>query len=129
MPVEISSYPEIDGSPLVEAGILDVIRNPINGADHHPNIPWGRVTDVVIHASYFDEAGVKTPRHHLIVNFKNRAHHKPAPFVIGQQEDGNFSIATVSGTSAGLAELNNDQSTIMAELLMKSLSKTALEAD
>jgi hypothetical protein len=129
MTEKVFDYSEIDASALVDAGVLDVVRGPIDAVDHHPDIPWGRIANVVIQASYFEKANSKTPRHHLMVNFKKRTHHKPVPFAIGQQEDGNYSIATVAGYTAGLAELNDDQSTIMAELLMKSLSKKTSDAD
>lgn len=115
----------IDASSLVEAGILEVIRHPI-AIDNHPGLPWDKVGKVTLVAYMLNLSGkTSTPSYNLVVHFQDKLFPKPWPFAVRQLEDTLFGVSTVSGTMAGLAPLSEEQSNMMAGLLMNALDESA----
>lgn len=120
---DVPRYHEVNADVLVDQGLLELIREPVDGINRHPYIPWGRMSGLGVQAMYIDDLERPAPsgHHSVIVHFK-RERPRPVPFVLKQGQSEDFWVSTVAGTEAGLVLIKNQGlSATAARLIMESL--------
>ncbi len=122
-------YAEEPALELLDVGIIDIIRTPPEGETIHSGIPWKRLSSVAIQAAYLDASATHEPiqLHTLVAKFRDNRP-RSIPFLLRQEEDMNFCIATEAGVAAGMVAVPPEASGIIREKLFLSLD-TLIHSD
>lgn len=124
-------YNRVDANELIEHGIVETIRRPIDGTDMYFGMPWDlmshltmqamRIVDIELKNPPLCYMGTSFPYSSLSVHFNDEAA-GPWNFSLVRADNDRFMISTVSGARKGLSMLSERTSIVVNSLIQQSTS-------